>query len=185
MINLRRIHLIFSWLRTQLIYRWFFKKIGLSSVIFGPLIAPNNLHNVLIGNNVRILPGARIELNPSFKNSNLPIVEIGDNANIGQNFFLSASENIFIGKNILFSDNVALITDTHIHNKNSDPINSGYEGKEIILRDFTTIYRNSTVMGGSTMNEHSVLGANSILKESIKRNAFFAGNPASLIKVNE
>jgi UDP-2-acetamido-3-amino-2,3-dideoxy-glucuronate N-acetyltransferase len=120
-----------------------------------------------------ILPGAKIGNNCNI-NCNVFIenkVEIGDNVTIkpGVQVWdgIKIEDNVFIGPNVTFTND-----------KYPKSGNSEFIQKEIIVKKGASIGANSTIIGGVTIGENSLIGAGSVVTKNIPANEIWMGNPA-------
>ncbi|MFL7027235.1 acyltransferase [Enterovibrio norvegicus] len=124
------------------------------------------------------LRGVQIELN-----GNNCSLTIGKYSVIGEGCYLSARENgttLSIGENCMFSRNVKVMTsdghDILCANKRINPAKSIVIGKRVWLADGTTVLK------GSNIGEHSIVGINTVVTHDVPANSIAAGNPAKIIK---
>jgi|TARA_B100001059_G_scaffold130161_1_gene130154 acetyltransferase-like isoleucine patch superfamily enzyme len=99
-------------------------------------------------------------------------VVIGDNVTIksGVQIWdgLRLENNVFIGPNVTFTND--LIPRSKVYPENF--LNT-------IIKKSASIGANSTIIGGITIGEYSMVGAGSVLTKSVKKNELWYGNPAS------
>ena len=112
------------------------------------------------------------------------IIEIGDNVGISGST-INATTKITIGDNVLIGSG-CLITDTDSHPlhwedrlTNDD---SKTKSKPIVIEDNVFIGARSIVLKGVTIGFGSVIGAGSVVTQSIPPNVVACGNPARIIK---
>ncbi len=171
---------------TFLIWKLRLGKLGYRSII-GRVCNLENPHRIFVANEVRILPGARIEV-IQYKNKHLnkhsPSVIINDNVNIGHNFFLTCAAEIEIGKGTLISDTVAIIDNKHVHESiYESPNHEGIKSAPIRIEKNVTIYRCSTILAGVTIGEGAIIGAHSLVNSDIPPFSIVAGTPAKVIRM--
>ncbi|MEZ9622782.1 hypothetical protein AB4237_15420 [Vibrio sp. 10N.261.55.F6] len=126
-------------------------------------------------------------------------IKIDDYVSIRRNTYIGSIESVKIGKYTIISDNV------HIVDNNNHPISpterkkmvlSGWSNKEwqwensiskpIHIHSNVWICQSSRVMKGCHIGDNSILGANSVLTNSVGSNIIAAGNPAKVVKkINE
>ena len=56
------------------------------------------------------------------------------------------------------------------------------EGKDVIIKDHVWIGTRSQILKGVTINENAIVGAGSIVTQSVLENTIVAGNPAKIVK---
>jgi acetyltransferase-like isoleucine patch superfamily enzyme len=116
-------------------------------------------------------------------NSHAPTIHIKAGTNIYDNFHITSSSKLEIGKNCLINRNV-LITDT-IHNYEDITIpiiEQGIRNAPTIIGDDCWI-GNGSVIISCTIGKHCIISANSVLvNKNIPDNCLVGGNPARIIK---
>jgi acetyltransferase-like isoleucine patch superfamily enzyme len=133
--------------------------------------------NINIGDNVIFKSGAKI----ASCNQNA-FIEIGNNTTIGYNTFIFSSKSIKIGDNCMISSFVYLVDSAH-GTKKGELMNSQLENSnDIIIGDDVWIGQGSTILPGIKIDDGAVVGAGSVVTESIKKDEIFAGNPAKKIR---
>jgi acetyltransferase-like isoleucine patch superfamily enzyme len=111
-------------------------------------------------------------------------IEIDENTSI-QSAHLAVTEShkkISIGKNCMLAEEVIIRTgDSHsIYDlKTGAVINAG---KSVVIKDHVWIGTRSQILKGVTINKNSIVGAGSIVTQSILENTIVAGNPARIVK---
>lgn len=112
------------------------------------------------------------------------IIEIGDNVGITGST-INASCCIKIGNNVLIGSG-CLITDTDSHPINwKDRISnddSKTKSKPIVIEDNVFIGARSIILKGVTIGRCSIVGAGSVVTQSIPPNVIACGNPAKVVK---
>lgn len=140
-----------------------------------------NFNGINIGDNVFIGRNAWFGLIRDHKSN--PIIQIGENTNIGRFLIISSADSINIGKNCLLSYNVSLMDHDHVFNSTSQsPLRTGTtKGKQINIGDHCFIGAHSFILKGVTLGRHCVVGANSVVTKSFPDYSVIAGSPARLI----
>lgn len=131
---------------------------------------------IILGNNVTFFPNCIIWGNG--------ILKIGSNTAIGDNVIINVSTEagIEIGNDCLIAANCYLIDCNHNISKNIKIRKQGFNFKKIKIMDDVWIGTNSTVVGGTLLNNGCVVGANSFVNKNFKENSVVAGCPAKIIK---
>jgi acetyltransferase-like isoleucine patch superfamily enzyme len=111
-------------------------------------------------------------------------IEIDKNTSI-QTAHLAVTEghrNISIGKNCMLAEEVIIRTgDSHpIFDLETQVIIN--EGKSVVIKDHVWIGTRSQILKGVTINKNSIVGAGSIVTQSVLENTIVAGNPARIVK---
>jgi acetyltransferase-like isoleucine patch superfamily enzyme len=163
-------------------------KIGKKVVFNGfPRIRRHEDSKILIGDNC-ILNSAKNSVNIGLQ-KRCTLVTLNEKAEIifGNNSGSSgvtmvAATKIEIGNNVLIGANCTFI-DTDFHH--SDPykrqLSNDIPARPIIIEDKVFIGFNCFVLKGVTIGENSVIGANSVVIESIPKNSIAIGNPCKVV----
>jgi acetyltransferase-like isoleucine patch superfamily enzyme len=134
------------------------------------------LHFVEIGDNVVI------GKNTTIFGSEKKIVKIGSNCYISPNCWFNGINGIEIGEYVTFSIGAAIFTDSGPNVgalKDLFPIEEGH----VKIGSNCWIGSYGILLPNTTMQDFSVLGANSMLKDTkIKSGEIFGGTPAKFIK---
>ena len=167
------------------------------------------LRGVKIGNNVKFLgkpvirryPNSNISLGPNcnFNSAKHSVLEgllrpctfitlrkeseiiLSNNVGATGLVMVSASK-ILIGNNVLIGANCTIV-DTDFHHP--DPVarlqNTTMPTRPITIEDNVFIGYNCLILKGVTIGENSVIGANSVVVNSIPKNSIAIGNPCKLV----
>ena len=109
---------------------------------------------------------------------------IGKNSTI-QSAHIAVTEEykkVEIGENCMLAEEIIIRTgDSHpiFDLKTNAVIN---EGKDVIIKDHVWIGTRSQILKGVTINENAIVGAGSIVTQSVLENTIVAGNPAKIVK---
>mgnify|MGYP001398368488 CR=1 FL=1 len=171
---------IFWFIISKLLYQFRFKKLGWNSYFYGFPSRLIGVNRLTIKKGTIILPGSRIEIFDNF--NKIPNVIIHESCMIGHNFFISCFDSIEIKPGCLFSDNVAIIDNTHHHVPGKSSNETFSSSKAVKIERNCTIYRNVTILEGVTIGEGSVVGANSVVKKDVEPFSVVAGIPAKFVK---
>ena len=177
------IYIVTRLIFTCLFYKYRFGSIGSKSILFGNFSSLIRPDCIFIGKNTRILKSARMDCIASWMGNNFqPRFIIGDNVNIGQNFFVSCSSKISIGDGVLISDNVAIIDNDHVYQKGRSSSETPIITGSITIEKNVVIYRNVTILKGAHIEEGTVIGAGAIVKGRIAKHSLAVGSNAKTIK---
>ena len=181
-----RVKYLILYLKSLILYSWRFKKYGALTILRG-FHNLEHARNIEIGRKVRILPGARMEAIKKWSGKEYsPSVKIGNNVNIGHNFFLTCATSITIGDRVLISDTVAVIDNNHLHEDlGVSPSDSGIETSPVVIGSDVTIYRCSTILAGVSIGRNAIIGAYSLVKEDVPEGAIVGGVPAKVIRIRK
>ncbi|UXI01455.1 acyltransferase [Photobacterium sp. TY1-4] len=104
---------------------------------------------------------------------------------IGERCYFSCREDntkLSVGKNTMFSRNIKIMTsDGHDIYQNGHRINPA---KDIYIGEHVWIADNVTVLKGTSIGDHSVIGMNALVTKDIGDNKLAVGSPAKAIKDN-
>ncbi|WP_378105605.1 acyltransferase [Chryseobacterium sp. sg2396] len=115
----------------------------------------------------------------------------GQNAqvNIGNNVFfnnfctIAAMDNITIGDNTIFGENVKIYDHNHQFKNASIPIkNQGYSSERIIIGENCWIASNVVILKGVTIGNHSVVGAGNIVYKDVPENSVLLSVQEHILK---
>lgn len=105
-------------------------------------------------------------------------LSIGSKSFINSGVMIDASSSINIGRNCLVGDCV-VIQDSNYHEIDEE---SGVRTKSVTIGDNVWIGRNSIILPGVEIGDHSVIGAGSVVTRSVPPRSLAAGNPARVIR---
>ena len=149
-----------------------------------------NINNVKMGEDVKIfdfvnLYGCSIDDRTKVGT----FVEIQKGASIGKDCKISSHtficEGVHIGDGVFVGHNVTFINDKFPRAVNPDGSMQTEEDWELIetfIKDRVSIGSSSTIMGGITIGENSVIGAGAVVTKDVPSNTVVAGVPAKVIK---
>lgn len=164
----------------------FLKKLGHNSYIRKPLfITPQFIE---LGSNVLIRDNCRIEgvyLNNLKENT--PNIYIGDNVNIEQNLHLTCSCKVVIGKHTSLASNVTITDIKHPYEDIfTPPERQPLYTEKVIIGENCKIYNNAVITHGVILNNHTIVGANSVVvKGEYPAYVVLSGTPAKIIRKYE
>lgn len=147
------------------------------------------LEHVLIGNDVKIGKGSRIEAwslhnNIEFK----PNIILGNNVSMGKNCHIGAINEVVIGDNVLMGSDVVIID--HAHGK-SDADNIVVPPNErvlfskgkICIKENVWIGDKVVILPNVIIGENSIVGAGAVVTKNVPANCVVCGNPAKVVKI--
>jgi|ERR1035437_2610335 acetyltransferase-like isoleucine patch superfamily enzyme len=167
-------------------------KIGKKVVFNGfPRIRRNENSKILIGDNctfnsaknsVSVGLQKRCTFVTLKKNSE---IIIGNNTG-GSGITLLAAIKIKIGNNVMIGAHSMIIdTDFHHTNPNKRHDNIDIPARPVIIEDNVFIGTNCMILKGITLGENSVIGANSVVINSIPKNSIAIGNPCKVVIIKK
>lgn len=102
-------------------------------------------------------------------------IYLGVNSNIGENIKFPHPSSIIIGDKVSIGNNCTIYQNVTIGKKNGNlKEDFGYP----IIEDNVTIFAGATIIGNIIIEKGAVIGANSVVLNSIKTNSVVAGIPA-------
>ena len=132
--------------------------------------------NVKVGNNVHIYPGV------TFWGDGY--IEIGDNCSIGNGTIIFASKNggVVIGNSTHIAAQCYIIDMDHGIELGRLIQEQNNLVEKIVIGSDVWIAAGAKILKGSILSDHSVIGANAVVKGEIPLNAVAVGIPARIIK---
>jgi len=108
---------------------------------------------------------------------------LGKDSFIGEDCLLDLADKIIIGNKVTLAERVNILTHTNVGYKDH-PLQKKYSKKlgKVIIKDGCFIGTNSTILSGVTINNNSLVAANSLVKEDVPPNTLVGGSPAKKIK---
>nr|WP_294463833.1 hypothetical protein [uncultured Sellimonas sp.] len=108
---------------------------------------------------------------------------IGRNVSVGKQLTLPHPQNIVIGNYVKIGDNCKIFQDVTIglKDQNFEDITHKYP----IIKNNCCLYAGSKIIGSITLENGTIVGANSVLLTSTCENGVYVGMPAILKKINE
>ena len=167
----------YVWALRALIYKPFFKHIGVMSYIGKPCFI-EGCKRISIGSKTRIFPGIRIEAIGD------GTVSIGNNCAIEQNVhIISLNKNLEIGNNTTLSANVFISNVDHVY----DDITKSVMDQPLAVK-YTSIGEGSfigfgaSILPGTVIGKHCIVGSNSVVKGVFPDYCVIAGIPGKVVK---
>lgn len=167
----------YVWALRALIYKPFFKHIG-NRTYMGKSCFIEGCKRISIGNRTRIFPGVRMEA------IGVGEITIGDNCAIEQNVhIISCEKALSIGDNTTISANVFISNVDHDY----DDITNSVMDQKLIVKDTQIgegcfIGFGATILPGTILGNHCVVGANSVVKGTFPNNCVIVGSPGKIVK---
>jgi acetyltransferase-like isoleucine patch superfamily enzyme len=172
-------------LKTILFYRYCFKSIGKGSIIMNPIFI-NNPQNIVIGDNVVVRDGVRIETVYSSP-LRVPELVIGNNTNIEQNVHIICHNKVKIGANVSITGNCCIVDITHPYEDVESNIKIGNrilnEDSFVEIGEGSFIGFGSMILPNVKIGRHAVIGSNSVVSKDVPDYSVVAGMPAKIIKI--
>lgn len=157
---------------------------GHGSVILLPRRVHGSRH-VHLGEDVIVQPHGWIAAVTHYGNQRWkPEISIGDHCRIGRHVVITSIERVSIGEGCLLSEQV-FISD-HTHGARPGPIPPSRQ--PLLARGPVHIGRHcfigirACIMGGVTLGDYCVVGANAVVTHSFPAGSVLAGAPARLVR---
>ncbi len=129
-------------------------------------------YKVIYGKHIKFGKGVSFRKGFSLIIDKNAYVEIGDNSFFNKFCAINALENISIGKNCLFGENVKIYDHNHIFkNKGVNIEDQGFKTGKIKIGDNCWFGTNVVVLKDVTVGENSVIGAGIVLNKDIESNS--------------
>ncbi|MFC0344683.1 acyltransferase [Epilithonimonas hispanica] len=110
-------------------------------------------------------------------------VNIGDNVFFNNFCTIAAMENITIGKNTIFGENVKIYDHNHLYKDINIPIkNQGYSTSKIIIGENCWIASNVMILKGVTIGNHVVIGAGNTVYKDVPDNSVLLSKHDQILK---
>jgi acetyltransferase-like isoleucine patch superfamily enzyme len=171
------------------VYSWtiggLFFEIGPGCRISPPL-RHSNLGQVKLGSRVEFSTGCWIQVvNASPDEANRVKLEIASDAGIGMGSTISAAGSIVLEDHVLLGRNVFISDHGHAYQDVTRPIvNQGITTPEAVrIGRNTWLGQNVVVLPGVQIGIHCIIGANSVVRNSIPDYSVAVGIPARVVRV--
>jgi len=132
---------------------------------------------IIVGNNVTLFPDTKFEF------SNKSVFEVGDNCVFSYGVLIACSNKVIIGKDVQIGEYTSIRDSTHDYVDMGKPMKMNKDISEsIVIGNNVWIGRNCLILPGSVIEDGVVIGANSLVKGTLRSNLIYAGNPIKVIK---
>lgn len=173
-------------------YRYFFRltfsnfyHLG-RRISFGPGVTVHNSEYISLGDRVFINKNVTLKFLEEFarKGFKKPALKIDDEVTIGEGVVIAAAKYIHIKRDVLIGPNCFIGDHDHEYRNIRKPIrDQGYKNvKEIVVDEGAWIGANCTISSGVRIGKNSVVGANSVVVESVPPYSVAIGAPARVVK---
>ena len=168
----------YIWAIRAIYYKLRFKSIGKMSYVGKPLFLLGT-KRIMLGNKVRIYPGARMEVH-----GNKGGITIEDNVSIGQNLHITSKDlDLVIGKNTTILGNVFITNIDHDYKQiDKHILDQEYLVKETIIGENCFIGYGAGIQAGTVLGNQCIVGANAVVRGNYPDYCVIAGVPARIIK---
>ena len=111
-------------------------------------------------------------------------LHLGKNSTIGDYSTLIIYGDMFIGNNVMCAAGSTLVDSDHVGNLKDGPLKfQGISVSNIVIGDGVWIGSNCSILKGSQIGDHSIIGANSLVKGTIPSLVYAFGVPAKVRKI--
>lgn len=174
---------VFNLLRTAILFRWRFKRIG-KWVTFGRQNRIRGAQFIEIGQNCCFGDNLRLEAVCRWGGQiYTPRIFFGDNVAVNQNLHCTCANSIAIGDGTSITANCGIFDIIHPYKDVSvNPRIAQIETKPIEIGKDCLIGMNSVILPGTKLGNHCVVGANSTVSGFFPDYCVIAGSPAKIIK---
>jgi acetyltransferase-like isoleucine patch superfamily enzyme len=168
--------LFFAYLKTQTVYRLFFRSVGSGSVVKNPLFLGNVAH-ISLGSGVFIRDFARLEVVGRGE------ILIGDGVGMEQNCHITSADSVRIGRNTTVLFDVMITDIDHEYRVLDVPIS-----KQTLIVQPTSIGENcfigsgAKIQAGSVLGRQCIVGTNAVVRGEFPDRCVIVGVPARIIK---
>lgn len=112
-----------------------------------------------------------------------PLIEIGSNVWINQNFHCTCAKSIKIGDGTSITSNCGIFDIIHPYEDvNVNPRFSDIIVRPIEIGEECLIGMNSVILPGTILGRHCIVGANSVVKGVFPDYTIIVGAPAKIVK---
>ena len=140
--------------------------------------------NISIGEHTYIEKNAKLWAVKSYGTKQYaPSLIIGDNVRIAQNFHCTCAEHVFIGNGVSITANCGLFDIIHPYEDVTiNPRYADIKTAPVLIGENCLIGMNTTILPGTKLGNHCVVGANSVVKGECPDFCVIVGAPAKIIK---
>lgn len=167
----------YIWALRALIYKPFFKKIGLLSYIGKPCFIEGS-KKIVIGKKTRIFPGIRMEAIGTGE------ITIGNNCAIEQNVHITSKDSkLYIGDNVTIAANTFITNLDHEYKDiNKSVMDQGYLLSETRIGEGSFIGYGVSIQAGTILGKHCVVGTGAVVKGNFPDYSVIVGIPGRVVK---
>lgn len=108
-------------------------------------------------------------------------INIGDNCFLNHNCSITAMEQIDIGNDCMFANNVTIIDHNHDINQGKISMNN-FTKKKVTIGNNVWCGANAVILQGVTIGNNSIIAAGAVVTTDVPDNEIWGGIPAKKIK---
>lgn len=110
-------------------------------------------------------------------------VNIGDNVFFNNYCTVACMENITIGNDTIFGENVKIYDHNHLYKDPTMPIKiQGYSSDKIIIGENCWIASNVVILKGVKIGKHSIIGAGNVVFKDVPENSILLTKQDQILK---
>jgi acetyltransferase-like isoleucine patch superfamily enzyme len=160
-----------------------FRDIGTGARI-SPPFRFHGLNQISLGEGVMIHRDCWIQTLEGDGDECSPKIIINSHAGIGMGAHISAAQQVVIGEHVLLARNVYISDHAHAFEDVTIPImRQGINNiKPVSIGRHSWLGQNVVILPGASIGEHCVIGANSVVNNSIPDFSVAVGSPARVVK---
>jgi acetyltransferase-like isoleucine patch superfamily enzyme len=113
------------------------------------------------------------------------VIAIGPRSFIGRGSTITAKESVRLGSDVLVAEYVTIRDQQHRIDSLEAVANAGYVTAPIVIGDDVWIGAKASVFLGSSIGDHAVIGAHSMVKGDVPAAAVAIGTPARVLRYRE
>lgn len=140
--------------------------------------------NICIGEHVYIENNAKLWAVEEYGTKEYkPCINIGDYVRIAQNFHCTCAEYVTIGDGVSITANCGVFDIIHPYEDISvNPRYADIKTAPVVIGEESIIGMNTTILPGTKLGKHCVVGANSVVRGEFPDYCVIVGAPAKIIK---
>jgi maltose O-acetyltransferase len=112
-------------------------------------------------------------------------ISIGDNSGIGRNSYISATDKVVIGQNVMIGPELFIYTANHGTALGRPMIEQPMLNAPVRIGDDVWIGSRVTIVPGVTIGDGAVIAAGAVVTKDVEPYCIYGGVPAKLIKRRE
>jgi acetyltransferase-like isoleucine patch superfamily enzyme len=166
------------WVRFRIQWAFLRRDAHIAAPFYGPILQALHQGRLEVGPGVRLMPGCWITAPGEAR------VNIGRHTYLNLGCTIAAYEEVRIGQHCMFANGCFVTDADHRYDDPRTPMyEQGYRVKgPTIIGDNVWCGVNVVVLGGVTVGDHCVIGANSVVTHDIEPFSVAAGIPAQVIR---
>ena len=147
-----------------------------------------NPHNISIGDNCYIARDGIVETWTQYNDKKyVPSITFGNNVKINARCHIGAINRIEVKDDVLMGSNVMIMDHAHgcnsVQEKDIHPAERDlYSKGPIVIGEKVWICENAVILGGVTIGDGAVIGANAVVTKDVPPYTIVGGSPAKVVK---